>query len=293
MWELLVRDRHFGFEADVLKQRVLVLCAVIGAIMGAATTDARAQQCDDRYPTSCQRFYAPPPQAPAAPYGPQMISPRPLPEPELLAPAAPGRPGALARPADPALLGRYASLYAGVGGEPFPIPAVDLSQIDPQFLRRAVFYPTSEPPGTIVIDPASRFLYLVQDGGQAIRYGVGVGREGFGWSGIANVREKREWPDWYPPKEMIQRQPELRRQLTELQSGIGMSGGPRNPLGARALYLWQGNKDTLFRIHGTVEPWTIGSSVSSGCIRMINQDVIDLYQRAPINAKVVVLGARS
>jgi len=107
------------------------------------------------------------------------------------------------------------------------------------------------------------------------------------------VREKREWPDWYPPKEMIQRQPELRRHLSELQGGIGMSGGPRNPLGARALYLWQGNKDTLFRIHGTVEPWTIGSSVSSGCIRMINQDVIDLYQRAPINTKVVVLGARS
>jgi lipoprotein-anchoring transpeptidase ErfK/SrfK len=120
-----------------------------------------------------------------------------------------------------------------------------------------------------------------------------VGREGFGWSGIANVHEKREWPDWYPPKEMIQRQPDLRRQLTALQSGIGMSGGPRNPLGARALYLWQGNKDTLFRIHGTLEPWTIGSSVSSGCIRMINQDVIDLYQRAPINTKVVVLGARS
>ena len=140
---------------------------------------------------------------------------------------------------------------------------------------------------------ANRFLYLVQDGGQAIRYGVGVGREGFGWSGTANVREKREWPDWYPPKEMVQRQPELRRQLAELQSGIGMAGGPRNPLGARALYLWQGNKDTLFRIHGTVEPWTIGSSVSSGCIRMINQDVIDLYQRTPLGAKVVVLGPRS
>jgi lipoprotein-anchoring transpeptidase ErfK/SrfK len=169
---------------------------------------------------------------------------------------------------------------------------VDLSQIPPQFLRRTVAYPTNEPPGTIVIDPASHFLYLVQEGGQAIRYGVGVGRQGFGWSGIANVHVKREWPDWYPPKEMIQRQPELRQQLAELQSGIGMPGGQRNPLGARALYLWQGNKDTLYRIHGTVEPWTIGSSVSSGCIRMINQDVIDLYQRTPINAKVVVLGRR-
>jgi lipoprotein-anchoring transpeptidase ErfK/SrfK len=280
----------------LLKRRLTVLCAVIGAIMAAATTDARAQGCDDRYPMSC-RFYAPAPQAPAAPFGPQMILPQRPPEPELLAPAAPARPGVLpgvlARPADPAVFSRSAGLYAGVSGEPFPVPAVDLSQIDAQFLRRTVSYPSGEAPGTIVIDPANRFLYLVQDGGQAIRYGVGVGREGFGWSGIANVREKREWPDWYPPKEMIQRQPELRRQLTELQSGVGMSGGPRNPLGARALYLWQGNKDTLFRIHGTVEPWTIGSRVSSGCIRMINQDVIDLYQRAPINAKVVVLGSRS
>ena len=271
-----------------LRQRVLLLCAVVGTITGAST-DAWTQGCDDRYPMACRGFNAP--QAPAVPLGPQMISPQRLPEPEWLAPE-PGR-GALARPADPAASSRYAGLYAGMSGEPFPIPAVDLSQIDAQFLRHAVSYPTSEPPGTIVIDPANRFLYLVQDGGQAIRYGVGVGREGFGWSGVANVREKREWPDWYPPKEMIQRQPELRRHLTELQSGVGMSGGPRNPLGARALYLWQGNKDTLFRIHGTVEPWTIGSSVSSGCIRMINQDVIDLYQRAPVNTKVVVLGARS
>jgi lipoprotein-anchoring transpeptidase ErfK/SrfK len=284
-----------------LKQHLTVLCAVIGAIIGASTTDAWAQGCDDRYPMSCRMFNAPPPQAPAAPREPQMILPQMilpqrLPEPELVEPAAPGRPGfmpGVARPADPAVLSRYAGLYAGISGEPFPIPAVDLSQIGAQFLRRTVSYPTGEAPGTIVIDPASRFLYLVQDGGQAIRYGVGVGREGFGWSGIADVRVKREWPDWYPPKEMIQRQPELRRQLSELQSGIGMSGGPRNPLGARALYLWQGNKDTLFRIHGTVEPWTIGSSVSSGCIRMINQDVIDLYQRAPVNAKVVVLGSRS
>lgn len=216
-----------------------------------------------------------------------------MPEPETLEPDAPARLGTLARPVDPAVLRRYANLYASLGGEPFPIPAVNLTQIDPQFLRRTVSYPTSEPAGTVVIDPQNHFLYLVQGGGQAIRYGVGVGREGFGWSGTATIREKREWPDWYPPKEMVQRQPELRRQLTELQSGVGMAGGSRNPLGSRALYLWQGNKDTLFRIHGTVEPWTIGRSVSSGCIRMINQDVIDLYQRTPIGAKVVVLGSRS
>ena len=108
----------------------------------------------------------------------------------------------------------------------------------------------------------------------------------------AVIHDKQEWPDWYPPKEMIQRQPELARQMSELRGGLGMPGGPRNPLGARAIYLWQGNKDTLFRIHGTVEPWTIGKSVSSGCIRMINQDVIDLYQRTPVGSRVVVLSAR-
>ena len=260
--------------------------AVTAAILSDWTSDASAQDCNDRYP--CQAFGRPPLQGTQPlPVTPQVFAPYGAQEPEPMMP--PGGPRAFPQAVDQALPGRYASLYAGVGGEPFPIPPVDLSRIDPQFLRRTVSYPTSEPPGTIVIDPGSRFLYLVQGGGQAIRYGVGVGREGFGWSGTANVREKREWPDWYPPKEMIQRQPELRRQLTELQSGIGLPGGPRNPLGARALYLWQGNKDTLYRIHGTVEPWTIGSSVSSGCIRMINQDVIDLYQRAPVNAKVVVL----
>jgi lipoprotein-anchoring transpeptidase ErfK/SrfK len=190
---------------------------------------------------------------------------------------------------DPGPRGDNAGLYAQVDSEPFPIPAVRLSDIGAQFLRRAVNYPTSEAPGTIVIDPSNHFLYLVQGGGRAIRYGVGVGREGFGWSGVAAVHDKQEWPDWYPPKEMIQRQPELMRQMSELEDGIGMRGGPRNPLGSRALYLWQGNKDTLYRIHGTVEPWTIGKSVSSGCIRMINQDVIDLYLRAPLGAKVVVL----
>ena len=282
----------------MLKQHRIVRCAVLtaiaAAILGAATPQAVAQPCDDRYPLGCLgpgRPSWPTPQPfpvapqPTAPYGAQESAPA--------IPGAPVGPRTLPRPIDPAVVGRSASLYAGIGGEPFPIPAVDFSQINPQFLRRTVPNPTSAPPGTIVIDPVNRFLYLVQEGGQAIRYGVGVGREGFGWYGVANVKEKREWPDWYPPKEMVQRQPELRRHLTELQSGIGMAGGARNPLGARALYLWQGNKDTLFRIHGTVEPWTIGSRVSSGCIRMINQDVIDLYQRAPINTKVVVLGSRA
>ncbi len=166
--------------------------------------------------------------------------------------------------------------YGTVTGEPFPVPAINLRQIEPAYLIREVAYAGAEQPGTIVIDPDTRFLYLVQDAGRAIRYGVGVGRQGFAWSGVATIKSKQEWPDWYPPAEMIARQPELQGKMSALQSGLGMSGGPGNPLGARAMYLWQGNKDTLFRIHGTVEPWTIGKRVSSGCIRMINQDAIDL-----------------
>jgi len=159
----------------------------------------------------------------------------------------------------------------------------------PAFARKIVTYPSRERPGTIIVDPGSHFLYLVQGGGQAIRYGVGVGSEGFGWSGVATVHSKQEWPDWYPPAEMLERKPELREHMTQLQSGIGMRGGPENPIGARALYLWQGNKDTLYRIHGTNEPWTIGHNVSAGCIRMTNDDVTDVYDRIPIGAKVVVL----
>ena len=162
-------------------------------------------------------------------------------------------------------------------------------QVDPAFARTVVTYAPAVSPGTIIVDPGSHFLYLVQGGGQATRYGVGVGGEGFGWSGSATIHSKQEWPDWYPPAEMLQRKPELREHMIQLQSGLGMRGGPENPLGARALYLWQGNKDTLYRIHGTNEPWTIGQNVSSGCIRMTNDDVTDLYNRTPIGAKVVVL----
>jgi len=186
----------------------------------------------------------------------------------------------------------YPTIYGEIGDEPFPISAVKLSTVNPAYLRKAVRYDTTEAPGSIVVDPSHHYLYLVQEGGRAVRYGVGVGREGFGWSGVATIHSKQEWPDWYPPKEMIQRQPELKKSLTDLQSGIGMRGGPGNPLGARAMYLWQDNKDTLYRIHGTVEPWTIGKSVSSGCIRMINQDAIDLYQRAVVGTRVVVLPSR-
>jgi len=172
----------------------------------------------------------------------------------------------------------------------FPIAGIRPNQIDRNFLRTAVLLETTETAGTIIVDPRARFLYHVQGGGRAIRYGVGVGRAGFSWSGTAVIQDKQEWPDWYPPAEMLERQPELWARMSRLQSGVGMPGGPGNPLGARAMYLWQGNKDTLFRIHGTFEPWTIGRNVSSGCIRMINQDVIDLYDRTPMGSRVLVLG---
>ncbi|MCF4125364.1 L,D-transpeptidase [Methylobacterium sp. SyP6R] len=184
----------------------------------------------------------------------------------------------------------YARAYAALDTEPFPIPAFRWRKANPSFLRQEVAYGGRYAPGTIVVDPRARHLYLVQEGGRARRYGVGVGRQGFAWNGVATVNSKQAWPDWYPPKEMIARQPALARSVSKLQSGLGVPGGPRNPLGARALYLWQNNKDTLYRIHGTTEPESIGRSVSSGCIRMINQDAIDLYARVPVGAQVVVLG---
>jgi lipoprotein-anchoring transpeptidase ErfK/SrfK len=162
-------------------------------------------------------------------------------------------------------------------------------QADPVWARKVVAYPSPEPPGTIIVDPGAHFLYLVQPGGQAIRYGVGVGAEGFGWSGMATIHNKQEWPDWYPPAEMLERKPELKPHMVQLQSGLGMPGGPDNPIGARAMYLWQGNKDTLYRIHGTNDPTTIGTNVSSGCIRLTNEDIVDLYNRTPVGTKVIVL----
>lgn len=166
--------------------------------------------------------------------------------------------------------------------EPYPVKPVNLEKMKPQFLKQTVPNTTGESAGTIVIDPHERFLYLVQDDGTAIRYGVGVGREGFAWSGEAVVRRKLEWPDWHPPAEMVARDPKARPYAN------GMPGGPNNPLGARSMALWENGKDTLFRIHGTIEPYSIGKAVSSGCIRMLNQDVIDLYERVPIGTKVVV-----
>lgn len=166
----------------------------------------------------------------------------------------------------------------------------ELTDIDPVYRRKVVNYATREKPGTIVVNPSEHFLYLVEAGGSALRYGVGVGREGFGWSGVATVHSKQEWPNWRPTKEYMEREPEIRSNLNQLESGgLGVVAGLANPLGARALYLWQGNKDTLYRIHGTNEPWTIGKNVSSGCIRLTNEDIIDLYDRTPVGTRVVVL----
>ena len=189
-----------------------------------------------------------------------------------------------AAPIDPAIIAMYGAVKDG----PFLIPAVDVRRVDPEYFRHTVPIPAgiSHQPGTVVVDPEHRFLYLILDGNQALRYGIGVGREGFAWNGTASIKSKQEWPKWFPPADMIARDPRAAPWTN------GMLGGLDNPLGARALYLWQGNKDTLYRIHGTNEPWSIGHAVSSGCIRMFNQDVLDLYNRVPEGTKVVVLPAQ-
>jgi lipoprotein-anchoring transpeptidase ErfK/SrfK len=152
------------------------------------------------------------------------------------------------------------------------------AEVDPFFARYEVADPTGEQPGTIVVETKERQLYFVLPNRKAIRYGVAVGNEAFGWSGTAHVARKAEWPDWNPPAEMKQRWPHVHP----------VSGGPASPLGARALYLFEGNRDTLYRIHGTNEPEKIGQAVSSGCIRMRNIDVVDLYNRVAPGAKVIV-----
>jgi lipoprotein-anchoring transpeptidase ErfK/SrfK len=162
---------------------------------------------------------------------------------------------------------------ASIASEPATVAD---SEPEPQFQRQEVDYSGPEAPGTLVVDTPDKFLFLVEPHGKALRYGIGVGRPGFTWSGVKRISRKAEWPDWTPPAEMVLRRPDLPRH---------MAGGPDNPLGARALYLGS----SLYRIHGTNEPSTIGHNVSSGCIRMMNEDVIDLYNRVPVGAKVIVL----
>lgn len=179
----------------------------------------------------------------------------------------------------------YALAYAGRKDGEFEIPAIKYQNFDRKFWRQVVHYPNDLDPGSIIVDPHNHFLYWTLGRDKALRYGIGVGKAGFAWAGVAVIRMKQEWPRWFPPKEMIARRPELKKYDKE-----PMEGGPKNPLGARALYLWQGNVDTLYRIHGTYEPDSIGRSVSSGCIRMWQQDVIDLYQRVPMKTHVFVIG---
>ncbi|MBO0661340.1 L,D-transpeptidase [Jiella sp. MQZ9-1] len=174
--------------------------------------------------------------------------------------------------------------YAARDDDGFHLPAIPYQKVDPQFRRQEVSYPEGIglEPGTVIVDTPDRFLYLIEPGGKAMRYGIGVGRSGFSWAGDAEVHDKQHWPKWFPPKEMIARKPELEPYADGMQPGL------TNPLGARALYLWQNGKDTLFRLHGTPEWWTIGTAASSGCIRLMNQDIIDLFSRVPLNAKVIV-----
>jgi lipoprotein-anchoring transpeptidase ErfK/SrfK len=162
-------------------------------------------------------------------------------------------------------------------GDTQPDVAADpRQQIDPKYQKQLVQYHGAEPSGTIIIDTPQRFLFLVQDNGMAVRYGIGVGKPGFAWAGEKKISAKKEWPDWTPPPEMLERRPDLPH---------FMAGGPENPLGARAMYLGS----SLYRIHGSNEPWTIGQAVSSGCIRMRNEDVIDLYEKVKVGTKVVVI----
>ena len=178
------------------------------------------------------------------------------------------------------------SAYAAVEDDGFLLPAIPVNKIDPQFLRQRVVYDGGGyDPGTVIVDTPHHFLYVIESRGTAMRYGIGVGKAGFSWAGEAQVKDKQHWPKWFPPREMIERRPDLQPYGNE----VGMEPGLMNPLGSRALYLYQNGRDTLYRLHGTPEWWSIGKSVSSGCIRLMNQDIRDLYDRVPMNARVVVL----
>ena len=182
-------------------------------------------------------------------------------------------------------LAEAAKLYGPAPDEKFPIPAVDVSKIDPKYYRQTVRYDSDEAPGTIIVDPKNYYVYRIEGDGNATRYGANVGREGFLWSGDAYVGRKAEWPVWTPPKEMIQRRPEAAKYAG------GMPGGLDNPLGARTLYLYQNGAYTLYTIYSTSDPETIGTNLTSGCTGLLSQDMIDLYSRTPVKTKVVVLPA--
>jgi lipoprotein-anchoring transpeptidase ErfK/SrfK len=177
----------------------------------------------------------------------------------------------------------FTDAYGARADGGYEIPAVPISEIPVRYRRQEVDYSTNEKPGTIIVDTKNKFLYYIEGDDKAIRYGIGVGREGFSWKGKTHIAMKREWPHWTPPAAMIRRQPELAKYRH------GMDPGLRNPLGARALYLFTRNGDTGYRLHGSPEWRSIGHAVSSGCIRLMNQDIIDLYNRAKVGDKVIVM----
>lgn len=182
-------------------------------------------------------------------------------------------------------IGQQRLNYAAMPDEKFPLPAMHLDKVKPELRRQEVAYDTRHPAGTVVVDTPARRLYYVLGDGRAMRYGVGVGRQGLALKGDAYIGRKAEWPSWTPTANMMRRDPR------NLKFAGGMAGGPNNPLGARALYLYRGGGDTMFRLHGTNQPQSIGHAMSSGCIRMLNHDIIDLYSRVPVGSKVVVLQA--
>ncbi|WP_026479251.1 L,D-transpeptidase [Ahrensia sp. 13_GOM-1096m] len=189
------------------------------------------------------------------------------------------------KPAEPAIPQDYALAYGPKPNEQFPIPAVDLKKVPQRYWRREIDYVSPHPVGTIIVDTTGFYLYLVMPNDRAMRYGVGLGRQGFTWSGRGKIQWKQAWPKWTPPTEMIGRQPELEKYSA---ANGGMQPGIDNPLGARALYIFQGGKDTLYRIHGSPEYWTIGKAVSSGCVRLMNQDIVDLYDRVKSGSTLIV-----
>lgn len=178
------------------------------------------------------------------------------------------------------------AMYGEVADGGFVIPAIPYKQIPPRYYRQRVVAPAGYAVGNIVVDTPNRFLYLIEPGGTAMRYGVGIGREGFAWQGTGVIQWRQKWPKWTPPDEMVARQPQLAKYSA---ANGGMGPGLMNPLGARALYIFQNGQDTLYRLHGSPEWNSIGKAMSSGCVRLMNQDIIDLYDRVPEKARIVVL----
>jgi lipoprotein-anchoring transpeptidase ErfK/SrfK len=283
-------------------RRICMSALALSALSGSSAYADSIQNIFSPYAQSAPAYgeqqQAPQPAAPAPVPGQAMNGY--VPQRGLFTPAQPAPTGSYAPPQQSNGGGFFAALFGHLQSQPSSYqPATPDYQTDPQaggqqgfapssqgdmanyqidakYDRQTVDYRSDEPPGTIVIDTPNKFLYLVEGSGKAMRYGIGVGRPGFTWAGVKTITAKKEWPDWRPPADMLQRRPDLPRY---------MPGGEDNPLGARAMYLGS----TLYRIHGSNEPWTIGTNVSSGCIRMRNQDVEDLYDRVKVGTKVVVI----